>query len=211
MEKHKEYYRRRLPHIQPQNAAFFITFRLANSLPINAVLELIMEQQNMENRIIKANNIQLKRKLLEEKQRKYFGHFDEYLERIKKNPKWLVKAEIAEMVGDSIKFYDGKTYTIIAFCIMPNHVHLIIENCKMQLFKVMQKIKSYTAIKANRILNCNGQFWHHESYDRVIRDRSEYDNFIWYVMQNPVKAGLCNNWKNWRWSYLKTEYYNVME
>ena len=67
-------------------------------------------------------------------------------------------------------------------------------------------IKKYTALRANRVLGRSGPFWQGESYDHVIRDGGELDRTIWYVLNNPVKARLCKDWRAWKWSYVKEGY-----
>ena len=65
--------------------------------------------------------------------------------------------------------------------------------------KIMHSLKRYTAAKANKILGRKGAFWQHESYDHVIRSQEEFDKIINYIQQNPVKAGLVKNWREWKW------------
>ena len=60
------------------------------------------------------------------------------------------------------------------------------------------------------MLGRSGQFWQHESYDRLIRDREELYYTICYVLDNPVTAGLCKERKEWKWSYIKSEYNEFM-
>ena len=103
---------------------------------------------------------------------------------------------------------------------MPNHVHIILKpyedeqkanktgkSEKYVLTKVVGNIKSFTANKANEELKRKGNFWHHESYDHVIRDEKELRAFTEYILNNPVKAGLCNSTEEWRWNYYDPEYY----
>ena len=71
---------------------------------------------------------------------------------------------------------------------------------------ILRKLKWNTALKANRVLGRTGAFWHDESYDHVIRNAEELDRTIEYVLMNPVKAGLCTDWRNWKWSYVKEGY-----
>ena len=66
---------------------------------------------------------------------------------------------------------------------------------------ILRLIKGSTAREANKILNCTGSFWQHESYDRVVRDEKELNRIIWYTINNPVKAGLVKNAEDWKWSY----------
>ena len=67
----------------------------------------------------------------------------------------------------------------------------------------MGSLKKHTALEANKVLHRTGAFWQHESYDHVIRDSKELERMIWYVLYNPVKAGLTDSWEKWRWTYCK--------
>ena len=68
---------------------------------------------------------------------------------------------------------------------------------------ILENLKWYSALKCNRVLGRTGHFWQHESYDRVIRDGGELERTIWYVLYNPVKAGIADTWEQWRWTYVK--------
>lgn len=140
------------------------------------------------------------------------------LDRSEYGPKWLSQNEIANLVADSIKYRDKKDYDLYCFCIMSNHVHLVFKiyeqvqnhkaifNQPTLLTKVLKELKRYTANKANKILGRSGQFWQHESYDRVIRNSDELERTIHYTLNNPVKAGLIKHWKDWEFSFCKTEF-----
>jgi len=65
----------------------------------------------------------------------------------------------------------------------------------------MKSLKGYTAREANRILGRKGAFWEAESYDHVIKKDSEYERVVKYVLNNPVKAGLVKNWRDWKWNW----------
>ena len=67
----------------------------------------------------------------------------------------------------------------------------------------MQSLKGYTARKANQLLGRSGAFWHHESYDHCVRNPTELQRTVTYVLNNPVKVGLVDEWKKWRWSYYR--------
>jgi putative transposase len=67
--------------------------------------------------------------------------------------------------------------------------------------KILQDLKRFTARECNKILNRSGTFWQHESYDHVVRDYDELQRIVKYVLNNPVKAGLCEKWEDWRWSF----------
>lgn len=72
------------------------------------------------------------------------------------------------------------------------------------LASIMHSIKRYTARESNRLLERQGAFWQAESYDRYIRNSEEWERTIRYVLNNPVKAGLVNDWREWPWSWSRT-------
>lgn len=79
------------------------------------------------------------------------------------------------------------------------------ETCAFVLSSIMESLKGWTARRCNEALGRQGQFWQHESYDHVIRDRAEWERVVNYVVNNPVKAGLVANWQDWPWSYRRQE------
>lgn len=206
-----EFYKRNLPHWHPPNAEFFITIRLANSLPKSAVKKLKYQRDFLRETNHTPSNIQ----------EKIFKKYEQLLDKAHYGPTWLSNPEIADIVASSIKYRDNKIYDLYCFCIMANHVHLIfrvkqteakIPNNKKSknhptfLTKILQELKRYTAREANKILGRSGQFWQRESYDRVIRNHEELEKTIVYVLNNPVKANLVRHWKDWPYSYCKPEF-----
>lgn len=95
---------------------------------------------------------------------------------------------------------------------MPNHVHLVFKHLIQEdgeeypITDIMRNFKRYTARKCNELLQRSGPFWQPESYDRVIRDKTELENTIRYTLTNPVKAGLAEHWQDWSHSYCKPEF-----
>ena len=72
--------------------------------------------------------------------------------------------------------------------------------------EILRKLKGSTSRECNKILNRRGEFWQHESYDHVVRNIDELKRIVNYVLQNPLKAGLVDNWTEWRWSYYNPKY-----
>jgi REP element-mobilizing transposase RayT len=180
-------YRRRLPHIQPENAVYFITIRLAGTLP-KSLIEILNNQLESENFTEKAKQA-------------YFDQIEEFLDYEKDGPTWLKQKDIAQIVIDSLHFYDNKEYKLISYCIMSNHVHFIAYKIKKPLFQVIKNLKTYTATQANKILCRKGRFWQREYFDRMVRDRNDLDQKISYVINNPVKIGLVDSWEKWQYNY----------
>jgi len=203
MQDERVYFRRKLPHYQPRDATFFITFRLAGSLPPAAIERLRGAREN-ELRVVGQVKI-LSNKIHE----KYFAKYEDLLDGKTHGPTWLHDDRIAKVIADALHYWDGKRYQLLCYCIMPNHVHLVIKAGPVNnlsdylLSPITHSIKRHTAREANQILQRTGAFWQHESYDHVVRDGNELERIIWYVLENPVKANLTRDRNQWKWSYIK--------
>jgi REP element-mobilizing transposase RayT len=185
--------RGRLPHWEKDAGLYFITFHLADSLP-RAVLEKITERHRILNEVKNAGAHLLpsqERMLAEYSPAKIEEYFDRGAGACP-----LGDPRIAELMANALRFWDGKRYRLIAWCVMPNHVHVV---CRLlpgqELRVVLQSWKSYTARRSNQILVCTGAFWQREYYDRLIRNKNEFERAVRYVVSNPERAGL----KEWKW------------
>jgi REP element-mobilizing transposase RayT len=124
---------------------------------------------------------------------------------------WLKQPQIAECVTTII--LDGerirKLYHLLAFVVMPNHVHLLIEP-QAQAPKIAQYLKGVSARRSNRLLQRTGQpFWQRGSYDYWVRNSEERDSLIRYIEENPLLAGLVDSIEQWRFSSAFTSSYLV--
>jgi REP element-mobilizing transposase RayT len=125
----------------------------------------------------------------------------------------LTRPELANIIANTLHYWDNKRLDLYCYCIMPNHVHTVFRAFEkdengdiLYLVDIMRSIKNYSAKKCNEVIKRTGQFWQHESYDRLVRDRRELYYTIRYVLNNPVKAGYCNEWREWKWTYLNPEF-----
>ena len=108
---------------------------------------------------------------------------------------------IAEMVQNDLLHYDGKSYRLSSWVVMPNHIHFLISRFEaIELADIMQSLKSLTSHKANRILMRRGRFWMADYFDRYIRNSEHFANTVRYIENNPVKAGLCRKPEDWPFS-----------
>jgi REP element-mobilizing transposase RayT len=328
----KIFYRRHLPHYHPPHATYHVVFRLDGSLPGHVIERLRTERATSQRKIADIADEKQKREKWREYQKTYFGKFDDLLDGSKTGPTWLKELQVANAVTKAIHFLDGKQLDVLAYCIMPNHVHLVIEKVGRHLSRAdndsgqdqtkrplhgrtkvrptvlidsvgdlsrpdndsgqdqterplhgrtevrptvlidsvgdlsrpdndsgqdqtkrpllgrtevrptvlidsvgdlsrpdndsgqdqterplhgrtevrptalntaLRLLKGATARECNRILQRTGAFWQHESYDHVIRDDEELEQTIWYVLFNPVKAGLVNSWQDWPWTFCR--------
>ncbi len=187
------FHKRNLPHLYYDDGIYFITFRLADSIPSDKVAE-----------IKKAND----KDIDDEKFVRLLKKYDKILDAGLYGHKHLLNPEVAEICKYSLHFPDGKDYKLICYCIMPNHIHLVFElvNKNRGISKIMQSIKRTSARKCNLILNRTGKFWQDESYDRLVRDDKELYFIIRYVLMNPLNTGLVENWSDWKYTFCKPEY-----
>ncbi|MCJ7738580.1 MAG: transposase [Anaerolineae bacterium] len=206
---YKLFYKRSLPHQQPAGAALFVTSRLVGSLPAPVVAQLRIEAHRLEMALGEVNVGDERDNTAYSYQRQLFGKWDTALDTSGTGPRWLSDGTVAGLVADSIRYRDGSVYDLLAFCIMPNHMHLVFtplnddDGHPYGLSKIMQSLKGYTARECNRILGRQGGFWRHESYDHWVRDEAECERIVRYVTANPVKAGLVGHWEDWPWTYVR--------
>ena len=112
---------------------------------------------------------------------------------------WLRDSGVAQLVEDALLHFDGARYNLLAWTVMPNHVHALLEALDgFPLDGVIHSWKSFSAKRANRILEREGRFWAPDYFDRRIRDDAHFAGAVRYIEQNPVKAGLVESASDWR-------------
>ena len=114
---------------------------------------------------------------------------------------WLRDERIARQVEKALFHFDGVRYRLLAWVVMPNHVHVLIETLPgFPLADIIHSWKSYTAKQANKTLERTGTFWMPDYFDRFIRDERHLVAVTDYIEQNPVKVGLVQEAGDWQWS-----------
>jgi len=174
-----------LPHFDGTALPQFISFHLADSLPVKVIKQWQDE--------LKCLEYEQERILLQRRIERYLdcGHGELLLQ----------DERVAGMVQDSLLKFDGSRYRLFAWVVMPNHLHSLVTRYEnYQLKDILHSIKSYTAHEANKLLNRSGQFWIEDYFDRYIRDERHFRQTIAYIEMNPVKAGLCQKPGDWPFS-----------
>ena len=114
---------------------------------------------------------------------------------------WLRRPEVAALVEGALRHFDGERYRLLAWCVMPNHVHVLIETREgFPLADVLHSWKSFTSRKASKLVGRSGEFWQREYLDRYVRNAEHYQAVVAYIEENPVKAGLAKVRTEWPWS-----------
>lgn len=167
-----------LPHCDTPELIQSVTFRLHDSLPESAIARLAAEASPLN-----------KRQRIESLIDAGYGEC------------FLQKANIANIVENALLHFDGTRYRLLAWCVMPNHVHVLIETCTgYPLGNAVHSWKSYTAKRINQILRLEGAVWHPDYFDRYIRDQEHLLAAIAYIEQNPVNARLVEKTEDWQYS-----------
>lgn len=187
-----------LPHWTQENATYAVTFRLADSLPQSALDELSEDRRYLFAKVERGE--QLTELEMSEWKKVFSEKINAFLD-AGFGSCALRNFKVAAAVADALKHFDGQRYELLAWCVMPNHVHVIVRPFPgHQLPAILHSWKSFTANRANEILQRTGAFWQGESYDHIIRNSKEFVEQVRYLLENPIKAGL----KDWQWIGAKT-------
>jgi REP element-mobilizing transposase RayT len=176
-----------LPHIDGINLVQHITFHLADSLPRDALASM---QRNLAA-LTEADRIHQRRQNVQNLLDSGHGRC------------LLGRVECARIVQESLLHGDGPRYRLISWVIMPNHVHVLIQQTGVPLAKIVQSWKRHTSREIHRSLKPGGQsseaLWHRDYWDRYIRDDAHLHTAVRYIEQNPVKAHLVAYAQDWQW------------
>ncbi|MCW5899369.1 MAG: transposase [Flavobacteriales bacterium] len=178
------------PHLESQNHIQHICVHLADSLP-----KLLVEQMA---KALEAIPPALRDAEKERRVSTYLdaGHGDCVLR----------ETEVANMVQESLLHFAGSRYVLHEWCIMPNHVHILMRPANgITMSTSMASWKKFTGLRISRWRQQHwgrppAPVWHREYFDRYIRDEDHYRTVVNYIRQNPVKAGLVREAKAWKWS-----------
>jgi len=169
-----------LPHCDRPGLVQFVTLRLVSSLPASRRAEW--------KHLLAIEDTRERRKELE-------SYLDRGLGEC-----WLRAPPIARLAERASLFYHRERYELLAWCVMPNHVHILVHVWDWPPAKMLQNWKSIVAVEANRITSRHGSFWQREYWDTFMRDEEQERKAIHYIESNPVKARLCPTPEEWHFS-----------
>ena len=172
-----------LPHCDFAGSVQAITFRLSDSIP-KSLLESWRALASDHGTSAKAR-LELLRRIAE-------------YEDAGRGSCVLRATEIGAIVQEELISRHGQTHRLIEWCVMPNHVHVLIGILDQRpLGSIVQQWKGASALRINRMLGRSGRLWMKDYFDRFIRDQDHFENARLYIRRNPVKAVLCREPEEW--------------
>jgi putative transposase len=177
-----------LPHWRQEGVTYFVTFRLADSIPQGKLKQWLCEREKW----LKCHPEPLDPPLRQE----YFRLF------VERFHKWLdagygkcvfSRPDLRRMISDALLFFENTRYLLREWIVMPNHVHAIVTPlADHEISKILHSWKSFTSKKVNNRLGRAGTFWQKESFDHIIRSAEQLERIEWYIHDNP--RGLKSNY-----------------
>ncbi|MEO0733875.1 MAG: transposase [Bacteroidota bacterium] len=215
-------YPKNIPHDPLGHAAVHITYRLYRSLPKQIFTTLAARRQKqieeLEDELLKFRPDQaeeVRRLRTRQIDGRYELAIDQALHQANIPQSYsLTEAFVRQTVRDSwLHLQQRETIFLYALCIMGNHVHVILrsfdETMDISVAKVMNNHKGYTARIINRQRGQIGTpFWAKGYFDRRIR-QGKFMTAMWYMLNNPVKAGLVEEWQDWAGTYVHPDYVDL--
>lgn len=178
-----------LPHWRCEDSIYHFTFRLHDSIPSSTI-----RRWRRERDILLKRAGTLDRKFTEQEIRRVNLLFSQKVDNFLDSGHGdclFRQSAAANIVCSAIKHYHEQVYNIHAYCVMPNHVHLIAKFFdQVNPQRIVTNLLRYSARKINTALARSGKLWQHEAYDHIIRSPKEYRRQIQYVMRNPEHAGI---------------------
>jgi putative ATPase len=178
--------KRNLPHWQRDAAIYYVTFRLADSLP-QSELNVWREERDAWR---DAHPEPWPDDAWAEYHRLFSVRMEAWLDH-GYGACVLAEPALRQEVEACLRHFDGERYRLHAFVIMPNHVHMLLEPLPgNRLDTILHGIKGVSARRCNECLGKSGTFWMDESFDHIVRSEAQLAHYLDYIRENPVKARL---------------------
>jgi UDP-N-acetylglucosamine pyrophosphorylase len=178
---------RHLPHWRQDGATYFVTFRLADSIPA----PILRAWQEERTAFLTKHAGELSPERRTEIAAFFHGKLEEQLDRGLGSCA-LRTESVASVIADAFTKFDGERYHLGPYVIMPNHVHVLVTPLgEHPLSAILHSWKSFTAHAINRALQRTGSLWQDESFDHLVRTESELRNFEAYIAENPAQGRLA--------------------
>jgi REP element-mobilizing transposase RayT len=218
----KEYIRLKQPHIQHIGQTFSVTIITHDAIP-KQKLDILKQEKDTALHEIKDLNPDEQKKL----KWRIYSQFEEELENLlntKYRQEHLFKKRTAALIlKEKIHAFDNIYYKLAAYCIMSNHVHLLLDfsvqipenwdgltniDNYLNVGTVVGRIKGGSAHTINKTTGRSEQLWNLGYYDRYIRSDRHFHQTVSYIINNPVKAKIVEKWTDYPYIFLSDSIIN---
>jgi putative transposase len=176
----------RLPHWQQDETTYFLTFRLADSIPASLLDDWRKDRNHWLMNHPKPWSIETET----EYHKLFSGKIDRFLDQ-GLGSCLLGDSVNAAIVAGAFQHFDHTRYLLHAWVVMPNHVHLLLSLAEsVDLGKTIASWKRFTSNEINKGEHLSGPLWQKDYFDRLIRDWDHFMNVARYIRRNPLKATL---------------------
>ncbi|MBE0540558.1 MAG: transposase [Verrucomicrobia bacterium] len=177
---------RHLPHWTQPGCTYFVTFRLADAIPKDKLLQWEAELRAWLLNHREPRTAEQDKEFNELFAERFHRWLDEGLGEC-----WLKQPERSAAVEEALRFFDGQRYWLGHYVVMPNHVHVLVRPIgDHSLSEILHSWKSFTAKMINAAIGRTGTLWQEESFDNIVRDAKALEKFSAYIQENPGKSGL---------------------
>ena len=186
-------HRLRLPHWRQWGRTYFVTARLADSVPSGVAADWRRRRDAWLRGHGLSSSAELDR-LTEAQRHEYHREFTAKYHTLLDAGHGecvLAQARCADILAARLDAGDGTAYELDAWCVMPNHLHALVHPAeKVTLGEIVRHWKGGSAYEINRALSRSGKLWQPEAFDHIVRSEPQLEHFRRYIAENPAKARL---------------------
>ncbi len=197
-------YERNLPHLRIDGATYFVTFRLADSIPEPIALAWRLQREDW----LRASGINPAWEMKDPARWKqaYFGIAAEHRMTFERNQnrKFFIELDRCHgscalqenhaMVAAALEYFHGQRLWTGDYVVMPNHVHAIVQPFPgVKLEDWLYSVKRFTSARmkapissGSETISGKSEGWQDESFDRIVRNAAELARTRKYIGENPV-------------------------
>ena len=183
-----------LPHWRQSGTTYFVTFRLADSLPKEKLNQWRRERDQWlaENPRPDAGNVDATpSSRLTEWQQEYRARFTERIEQwmdAGSGSCMLKDPAVREIVCSVLNQMNGTQYRLHSYVVMPNHVHVLASPVgDHTLSVIVQGWKSVSSRQIKKLTGWAEAVWQKESFDHIVRNAESLEKFRRYIEKNPAR------------------------
>jgi type I restriction enzyme R subunit len=199
-DPHAEYAltERRLPHWAQAGTVCFLTWRTWDSMPRQVLESWLAERDTwLVKHGVDPRGVNWKDQLVRlplPLQKEFHGKISARWERCLDECHGsclLRRPELAGVVAQSLRHFDGDRYVLFDFVVMPNHVHVLVAfPDPEQMLKQCDSWKHFTAVHINRAVGRRGRFWEVDGFDHLVRSPEQFEHLRKYIAEHPARANL---------------------